>query len=288
MTHDELKSLLALAALDRLEAGEQGSLRGHLDDGCAECSEELRELRDAVAALATAGDDAAISGSRVASRIEARLAAGGAAPTIDRGATRSADSRRREPGARRMARIGFAAALVLAFYGAAVTVHLFGVQATYRDQLSYFERRFAALQAQAQKASEQADALSKVLSERIQLERVFEMPDLQITRLGPLKDAPQAHAIVAVSSASHAAVIEASGLPPTPQDKTYELWWITRESGPVAAGLFQAEPGRKIVASVDPPPLGQHVLVSAVTIEPAGGVKKPTGSMYLKGSPERE
>jgi hypothetical protein len=27
------------------------------------------------------------------------------------------------------------------------------------------------------------------------------------------------------------------------------------------------------------------VLLSAVTLEPAGGVSKPTGAMYLKGAP---
>jgi hypothetical protein len=33
------------------------------------------------------------------------------------------------------------------------------------------------------------------------------------------------------------------------------------------------------------PPAGEHVLLSAVTLEPAGGVSKPTGAMYLKGAP---
>ena len=29
-------------------------------------------------------------------------------------------------------------------------------------------------------------------------------------------------------------------------------------------------------------------MLAAVTLEPAGGVDKPTGPMYLKGAPERE
>ncbi len=63
------------------------------------------------------------------------------------------------------------------------------------------------------------------------------------------------------------------------------MWWITKEHGPVAAGLFQAEDGRPVVAPVSLPPPGEHVLLSAVTLEPAGGVSKPTGAMYLKGAP---
>jgi anti-sigma-K factor RskA len=84
-----------------------------------------------------------------------------------------------------------------------------------------------------------------------------------------------------------AAVFQAAGLPATPAGKTYELWWITREHGPVAAGLFQAEDGHPVVAPVALPPPGEHVLLSAVTLEPAGGVSKPTGAMYLKGAPGR-
>ena len=80
-------------------------------------------------------------------------------------------------------------------------------------------------------------------------------------------------------------MFQAAGLPATPAGKTYELWWITKEHGPVAAGLFQAEDGHPVVAPVSLPPAGEHVLLSAVTLEPAGGVSKPTGAMYLKGAP---
>ena len=74
-------------------------------------------------------------------------------------------------------------------------------------------------------------------------------------------------------------------MPPTPAGKTYELWWITSETGPVAAGLFQAGAGREVIARADPPPAREHVTLCAVTLEPSGGVSKPTGAMYLKGEP---
>jgi anti-sigma-K factor RskA len=32
------------------------------------------------------------------------------------------------------------------------------------------------------------------------------------------------------------------------------------------------------------PPEGEEIVASAVTLEPAGGTDKPTGSMYLKGT----
>ena len=35
--------------------------------------------------------------------------------------------------------------------------------------------------------------------------------------------------------------------------------------------------------SLDLPPPGEIVLASAITLEPLGGVEKPSGAMYLKG-----
>ena len=51
MRHEEFKELLALEAAGALEAGERGPLEEHLSS-CAECRAELREMTDAVAALA--------------------------------------------------------------------------------------------------------------------------------------------------------------------------------------------------------------------------------------------
>ena len=52
-----------------------------------------------------------------------------------------------------------------------------------------------------------------------------------------------------MSTANRTALVQVSGLPPTPTGKTYELWWITKESGPVKAGLFEVQgPGTVIAA----------------------------------------
>src|SRR5437588_5226272 len=51
MRHKEFKELLALEAAGALDAGERGPLEEHLSS-CAECRAELREMCDAVAALA--------------------------------------------------------------------------------------------------------------------------------------------------------------------------------------------------------------------------------------------
>jgi anti-sigma-K factor RskA len=183
------------------------------------------------------------------------------------------------------------AAVVLALTGAAVTSRVMELQRPYNDRgekLAYMQNRFTTLEHQAQDASQRIDALSKVLNERIQLERVLDAPDLEVTRLAPLGPAPGAHAVVIVSKSSGSAVLRANGLDAPPPGKTYELWWITKQKGPVEAATFTAQSDKEVLTKVDPPPTGDPVLASAVTLEPAGGVPKPTGVMYLKGSPERE
>ena len=77
MTHDELKALLPLAALERMEPDEVASLREHLA-GCAECDAELREFEHVLSMLALALDAPATE-ERVTRKLEARLA--GAAGT---------------------------------------------------------------------------------------------------------------------------------------------------------------------------------------------------------------
>jgi anti-sigma-K factor RskA len=78
-------------------------------------------------------------------------------------------------------------------------------------------------------------------------------------------------------------MLEVSGLPPTPDDKEYEVWWIGAKQGPLRAGLFEPLSSGATIVSLDLPPPGEVVLASAITLEPRGGVEKPSGAMYLKG-----
>ena len=156
-------------------------------------------------------------------------------------------------------------------------------------QLEQLNWQLSNMGADLRNARIEADTLRSVLAERTRLDHVMLAPDLQLTRLTPLKPAGiGASALVAVSRATNQAVIRAFQLPQSPPDKTYELWWITKRSGPVKAGTFFTGGHRTVVAPVSPPPPGQRVLLAAVTLEPAGGTNKPTGPMYLKGAPDLE
>src|ERR1700733_12615939 len=118
MTHDELKALLPLAALERLDPEETAALREHLA-GCPECDAELREFEHTLSLLALAADGPATA-DRVTRKLEARLAlptpaivAPAPMPAHDREPARMMEPARRS-GGKAGPRIAIAAAIVLA------------------------------------------------------------------------------------------------------------------------------------------------------------------------------
>lgn len=293
MDHQAIIDLLPLAALDRLEPDEASALEDHLREGCADCQAELRAYREAVAALATTVEGTG-SEHRIWENLEARLhhnaaAAHALAHSVSRPA--HTDRAERQSGAgwwRAVAALAAAAAIVLGFYNRSIVSTTRRAEVQQLGQLEKLSWQLRNMHSDLDAARMEADVLRNVLVDRARLQRILLAPDLRLTRLAPLAPARGASGLLAVSSASRKAVFQAFGLPETPPGKTYELWWITKESGPVDAGIFIAQKDRPVIVPASLPPAGQRVMLAAVTLEPSGGVNKPTGAMYLKGSPERE
>jgi anti-sigma factor RsiW len=77
---------------------------------------------------------------------------------------------------------------------------------------------------------------------------------------------------------SDGAFFVVAGLPPAPEDRTYQLWLLRDNCGgvpcePASAGTFDTSEGFAVVAT-DRPSAG--LAGAAVTIEPAGGSRRPT------------
>lgn len=130
------------------------------------------------------------------------------------------------------------------------------------------------------------EELSRVRTALAQLEESLDLlhdPRLQLVTLSHPQRAQPAVAHVLLSPESGKALFSAVNLPPLPGDRTYELWWITADEGPINAGLFQPDPTGR--ARLEPQlPMGKgKIQAAAVTIEPAAGVPKPTGPMVLLG-----
>jgi anti-sigma-K factor RskA len=83
-------------------------------------------------------------------------------------------------------------------------------------------------------------------------------------------------------SPSRGVLFTATNLPPLPQGRVYQLWYVTAPA-PVSAGLVTPDAtgqSRILTPSVGP----VQPKAFALTIEPAGGVPAPTGPFYLLGS----
>lgn len=119
-----------------------------------------------------------------------------------------------------------------------------------------------------------------------QLRQVLSTSDVQVGSLRPVQSGIAARGHFFWNADSKAWLFYIFDVPVPPVGKEYQVWFITKKEGPVSAGLFtpdQADTGR-VVATSPPQPFGKISAV-AVTLEPAGGLPKPSGEIYLRGSP---
>ncbi len=80
-------------------------------------------------------------------------------------------------------------------------------------------------------------------------------------------------------------VFYAFRMPQPEQGKEYQVWFMTEKEGPVSAGVFMPDQsGTGQVLAAPPSKLFGKITAVAVTLEPKGGLPKPSGAMYLRGS----
>ncbi len=281
MEHAEIKDLIPLKALSQLDGDEARAVDEHLVAGCDECERELASFNEALAEMAIAEAGADGPSDRIWSRLQARLDASRPALRVgDRSARESSRGR----GFAMMLGSAVAAAVV------AIVVSYALINSRVRSDTSETSNEIAALTAKVIEVQRNVDttgnqlaALEAKVAQTTDLTLARLDPDARVARLAGLPASPSATGTVALSPAQGTAMLEVSGLPPTPDDKVYEVWWIGAKQGPLKAGLFEPSSQGATIVSLDLPPPGEIVLASAITLEPSSGVEKPTGAMYLKG-----
>jgi anti-sigma-K factor RskA len=152
-----------------------------------------------------------------------------------------------------------------------------------RRTIAELRSRVRVLQHDVATAEEQAATLRARLDSQLQLTRTLTASDASTIHLAAQPPAPRSSGVVTISASIGSAALRVSGLPALPPDKVYELWWIGKRSGPIKAGVFTLDARGEATTMPPPPPINDRLLASAVTIEPLGGVPKPTGALYLKG-----
>lgn len=259
--------LVAAHALGALDDDERVGLERHLAAGCAVCEPEL-------VAMQRVAEGIALSAPAVEPRAEVRRG------VIERATApvplqpRTAASRRPQPWAiaASIAVLLLAGAVV---WGVSLQQRLAGER---RDRVA-LATDLAAARAELTRTQTQ---LTSGEVERAALLRhlsVLGASRLQQVQLAALPPAPSANARMFVDPGSGQAIFSASGLPALPNNRTYQLWFITAGK-PVSAGIFDVGPrgDGRVLVQVAPP----TNVIWAVTVEPAGGVPQPTGQMVLK------
>jgi hypothetical protein len=240
----DLHTLTGAYAADAISETERLAFERHLD-ACPACAQEVRELTETVARLASAV--AVPPPAALWERVRAEAAATRQLPPVVGSADPAPLSGRggalagRRGGRRRFPPLLAAAAALLV---AAISVTALNL----------------GLPGQGGRSEGPVDLVTAVLA----------APD---ARRIAAKPGPTGQVAVVVSRRRGQAVFEASGLPEVAAARTYQLWVVDR-SGPRPAGLVEPAGGGKVTRLLEGRVTGTEQV--AMTVERRGGAASPT------------
>jgi|ERR1043165_6620904 anti-sigma-K factor RskA len=243
MVHDDYKEMIAAHALSALDAAEARALDEHLE-GCAECSRDLAEWEAVAASLALSAAPVEPA-TQVRERIIERVRTEPQSPSNVVPLSRAQRNLWNSLGS-----LGKIAAVILFAALIVLVVVLWQQNRSLREQNELFQ--------------------------------IVSSPRTTTKNLNGTAEAPSATARVIIDNEGHAVLIT-NGLPPPPRGKEYQLWIINPHQPPKPGKTFSTDSAGKGVVVQDRIGEVEHeYAVFAVTLEPAGGVKSPTGAMYLR------
>ena len=283
--------MLPVYAAGALEAEEARALETHLAS-CADCRAELDDWREVTAALAYSAERAEPS-AQLRSRImaslsehpqeeEARVKA--AASDRDNGQASSTPSNVvpfRESPRRTWSpalRTGAIAASVLFAALLTFAVILWTRNGAMETEIARLNTRLNQLQGEVAREREEKELIATRARQDMLMFNASSIATLKGTDA-----APTAHAKLAFDSNTGRAMLLADNLPPAPAGKAYQLWYIAGHK-PLPGTVFTPDAsGHAEVRDQAPVGESRDAKAFAVTLEPASGVRQPTGDKYLLG-----
>lgn len=131
--------------------------------------------------------------------------------------------------------------------------------------------------------------LESEVEQKEELLAILEARELDMVLMSGMEVNPDGFGKIIWNPVKQQALLQVSNLPMVPEGKNYQLW-IIRNNKPVSAGVFSVrnEGDRffKIEEIVEADK--QSADTFAVTMEPEGGMPRPTGDTYLMGSMEED
>jgi anti-sigma-K factor RskA len=259
MVHEDYKEMLPALALSALDAEGARALNQHLAE-CDECRRELADWENTAAKLALSANPAEPS-SQVRERIMS--------------AVRSEKQQRQEasrvvpfPQERRQMFSSFG---LIGAVAAAVLIVVLILWIVVLWQQNRELRRSNQTLASEIHSMDRSNRFVEILSS----------PGGRVAQLQGSGPAPDASAQL-VYDGSGRALLLANGLPPTPEGKEYQLWFIVGKNPPIPGRTFATDYAGSGALTDDVPRQAMESAVFAVTLEPIGGVETPTGAIYLR------
>lgn len=281
----ELAALYALGALSQFEAR---AFDVHLREGCPACDFELKQFDEVVGLLGVAVEPAAPSGyvrDLLAMRIqrepfEAPAPTASVIPFPEQPVISQAPVRASSTVVRPWLPWAVAAAFLLAF------VFSFTAWRTSRSalqaRLDQNTESTSAVIGENADLKEQLRKESAASAELAQVNSVLSSPSPRVLQLEGQEPAPGSSATIYWDVQGNRWVVTAD-LPPAPEGKVYQLWFVTSQAK-ISAGLIHPDQsGHGFIALQFPPDIGP-LAAAAITLEPEGGSEQPTSAIYVLGN----
>lgn len=275
MSHADYKEMLPLYSLSALEVADEGVLKAHLTT-CEECRAELDQWADTSSALAYAVEPLEPS-PEVRSRILGSVRSLNAQAAIREVGVRDPGTSEPAPLESNVVQMPvrswsfqrriFAIAASLAFV--ALLASLFVVWS--RNQ---------ALQTEVARLSRGLNEAQDKLARLEQDSELLNAPTLAIATLKGTEMAQKAQGKLMYDQKTGRAIFTVSNLPPVPAGKAYQLWYI-KDNRAMPGAAFSIDASGSATMRDQLPPEARDAITFAVTLEPAGGVRAPTGEKYL-------
>ena len=254
MVHDDYKEMIPMHALSALDAGDERALNEHLA-GCAECRRDMAEWEATAASLALSAKPMEPSPEvREKLLTQIRAEKSGVEQPEKSGSEKSASnvlSFNRPPRAlwNSLGSFGSIAAVIL-FAALIISVVVLWQQ-------------------------------NRVLQHENAFYKLLTAPGSRIAELSGTTEASGAEAKLAYDPTGRAVLI-VNGLPRAPEGKEYQLWYIV-DNKPLPGKTFAPDNSGNGKLEDQVPEAARQSAVFAITLEPAGGVRTPTGAIYLRG-----